>query len=224
MPHGHTLKYQPILIVSYQQLIDRFTFLGNGADRAEDAQPLDMETVIQIVEESIKRILLARIGVGKHSFAADIPYLPAEFRQTDLVVVIEIVGHVGGAVTRLIDRLVGRIEVKEGLLTRILAGLPVVPVQNDDSLQQLMVQAKQVLFQYFRTVARAERHGELALPVYRINAVVAGTHEEDEQGGAGDVIQIPPVEECTLFHEVRPPVCMFRQGMIFSLDTLQHLD
>jgi|GEM_PF-2625301 len=46
MPHGHTLKYQPILIVSYQQLIDRFTFLGNGADRAEDAQPLDMETVI----------------------------------------------------------------------------------------------------------------------------------------------------------------------------------
>ena len=52
------------LIIPYQQLIDGFPFLGNGADRAEDAQPLDMETIVQIVEEGVQRILLARIGVG----------------------------------------------------------------------------------------------------------------------------------------------------------------
>ena len=34
------------LVISYQQLVDRFPFLGDGADRAEDAQPLDMEAVV----------------------------------------------------------------------------------------------------------------------------------------------------------------------------------
>lgn len=53
-----------VLIIPYQQLIDRFPFLGNGADRTEDAQPLDMETVVQVVEEGVQRILLARVGVG----------------------------------------------------------------------------------------------------------------------------------------------------------------
>lgn len=169
-----------------------------------------MEAVVQIIEKGVKGILLARIGVGKHSFAAGIPYLPAELGQPDLVVVVEIVGHVGGIAARLVDRLVGRIEVEEGLPARVFAGLPVIPVQDDDSPQQLMVQAEQLFFQYSRTVARAERHGELAAAVYRIDAVVAGTHEEDEQGGAGDIIRIPLVEECALFHEVRPPVRVFR--------------
>ena len=77
--------------------------------------------------------LLARIGVGEHSFAAGIPYLPAELGQPDLVVVVEIVGHVGGIAARLVDRLVGRVEVEEGLPTRIFARLPVIPVQDDDS-------------------------------------------------------------------------------------------
>lgn len=169
-----------------------------------------MEAVVQVVEESIGRILLARIGVGEHSFAAGIPYLPAELGQPDLVVVVEIVGHVGGIAARLVDRLVGRIEVEEGLPARVFAGLPVVPVQDDDSPQQFVVQAEQLFFQYSRTVTRAERHGELAAAVYRIDAVVAGTHEEDEQGGAGDVVRGPPVEECAPFHEVRPPVRVFR--------------
>lgn len=224
---GHPLTLsglRPALIVPYQQLVDRFPFLGDGADRAEDAQPLDMEAVVQIIEKGVKGILLARIGVGKHSFAAGIPYLPAELGQPDLVVVVEIIGHVGGTVTRFVDRLVGRVEVEEGLLTRVFAGLPVVPVQDDDSLQQLMVQAEQLFFQYFRTVARAERHGEFAATVYRIDAVVAGTHEEDEQGGAGDIVRIPLVEECTLFHEICPPIRMLLQGMVFSLDTVQHPD
>lgn len=38
--------YPPALIVPYQQLVDRFPFLGDGADRAKDAQPLDMEAVV----------------------------------------------------------------------------------------------------------------------------------------------------------------------------------
>lgn len=183
-----------------------------------------METVVQIVEEGVQRILLARIGVGKHSFAAGVPYLPAELRQTDLVVVIEIVGHIGGAVTRLVDRLVGRVEVEEGLLTRVFAGLAVIAVQDDNSLQQFVVQAEQILFQYSRTVARTERHGELSLSVYRIDAVIAGTHEEDEQGGTGDVVWITPVEECTFFHEVPPSVRMLLQSMVFSLDLVKFPD
>ncbi len=168
-----------------------------------------MEAVVQIIEEGVKGILLARIGVGEHSFAAGIPYLPAEFGQADLVVIVEIIGHVGGIAARLVDRFVGRVEVEEGPLTRVFAGLAVVPVQNDDSLQQFMVQAEQLFFQYFRTVARTERHGELAAAIYRIDAVVAGTHEEDEQGSAGDIIRIPLIEECTPFHEVRPSVRAF---------------
>ena len=173
-----------------------------------------MEAVVQVVEEGIGRILLARIGVGEHSFAAGIPYLPAEFGQPDLVVVVEIVGHVGSIAARLVDRLVGRIEVEEGLPARVFTGLP----------QQLMVQAEQLFFQYSRTVARAERHGELAAAVHRIDAVVAGTHEEDEQGGAGDIVRIPLVEECAPFHEVRPSVRVFPQGMVFPLNAVQRPD
>ena len=183
-----------------------------------------MEAVVQVVEEGIGRILLARIGVGEHSFAAGIPYLPAELGQADLVVVVEIVGHVGGIAARLVDRLVGRVEVEEGLPARVFAGLPIVPVQDDDSPQQFVVQTEQLFFQYSRTVARAERHGELAAAVHRIDAVVAGTHEEDEQGGAGDIVRIPLVEECAPFHEVRSPVRVFPQGMVFPLDTTQRPD
>lgn len=183
-----------------------------------------MEAVVQVIEEGVGRILLARIRVGEHSFAAGIPQVPAEFGQADLVVVVEVIGHVGGAATRLVDRLVGRVEVEEGLLTGVLAGLSVVPIQDDDSLQQFMVQAEQVLFQYFRPVARAERHGELATSVYRIDAVVAGAHEEDEQCRTGDIIRTTFVEECAFRHEVCPSVRMLRQGMVLSLDTVQSLD
>ena len=180
-----------------------------------------MEAVIQVIEEGVGRILLARVRVGEHSFAAGISQVPAEFGQADLVVVVEVIGHVGGAAARLVDRLVGRVEVEEGLLTGVLAGLSVVPVQDDDSPQQFMVQAEQVLFQYFRPVARAERHGELAAAVYRIDAVVAGAHEEDEQRRAGDIVRTTLVEEYASLHEVRPSVRVLRQGMVFSLDTIQ---
>lgn len=183
-----------------------------------------MEAVVQVVEEGVARILLARIRVGEHSFAAGIPQVLAELGQADLVVVVEVVRHVGGTAARLVDRLVGRIEIEEGFLSGILRCLAVVALQDGHAPEQAVVDTYEFLFQYFRTVARAERHGELAASVYRIDAVVAGTHEEDEQGGAGDIVRIPLVEECTPFHEICPPVRVFLQGMVFSLDTVQRPD
>ena len=56
------------LIISDQQFIDRFSFLGYGTDGTEDADSLDMETGIEVVEEGVLRVLLPGIGVGKHSF------------------------------------------------------------------------------------------------------------------------------------------------------------
>ena len=87
-----------------------------------------------------------------------------------------------------------------------------------------MVQAEQVLFQYFRSVARTERHGELAAAVYRIDAVVAGTHEEDEQCRTDDIVRTTFVEECAFRHKVCPSVRMLRQGMVLSLDIPQLFD
>ena len=216
--------YPPALIVPYQQLVDRFPFLGDGADRAEDAQPLDMEAVVQVVEEGVGRILLARIRVREHSFAAGIPQVLAELGQADLVVVVEVVRHVGGAAARLVDRLVGRIEIEEGFLSGILRCLAVVALQDGHALEQAVVDTYEFLFQYFRSVARTKRHGELAASVYRIDAVVAGAHEEDEQRRAGDIVRAALVEECAFLHEVRPSVRVLRQGMVFSLDTLQLFD
>ena len=36
-----------------------------------------MEADVQVVEEGVLRILLTGVGVGEHSFAADIPQVPA---------------------------------------------------------------------------------------------------------------------------------------------------
>lgn len=46
------------LIISDQQFIDRFSFLGYGTDGTEDADSLDMETGIEVVEEGVLRVLL----------------------------------------------------------------------------------------------------------------------------------------------------------------------
>ena len=47
------------LIISDQQFIDRFSFLGYGTDGTEDADSLDMETGIEVVEEGVLRVLFA---------------------------------------------------------------------------------------------------------------------------------------------------------------------
>ncbi|WP_025068692.1 hypothetical protein [Bacteroides gallinarum] len=64
--------YWPALIVPYQQLVDRFPFLGDGADRAEDIQPLDMEAVVQIIEEKVLRGFFSQ-GSGLESIHLLLP-------------------------------------------------------------------------------------------------------------------------------------------------------
>ena len=211
------------LIVPYQQLIDNLSFLGYGAYGAENAQTMDVETLIQVIKERIGRILLTGIGVGKHSFAPVISQLPAEFRKTDLVIVIEIVRHIRGAVVGLIDGLVWRIEIKERLFSGIPACLPVVSVKDCDTLQQVVVEAYQFLFQNFGTVACSEGYGELALAVYGIDTVVTGTHEEYEQGGTGNIVRVILIELSAFLHEIGLPFRMIPKCMVFFLDGSQYL-
>ena len=81
------------LIISDQQFIDRFSFLGYGTDGTEDADSLDMETGIEVVEEGVLRVLLPGIGVGKHSFGTGFTYSLAEICQVDLLFISEVLWH-----------------------------------------------------------------------------------------------------------------------------------
>ena len=90
-----------------------------------------MEAGVQVVEEGVLWILLTGVGVGEHSFASLLSQVPAESGQLYLTVVIEVVRHVGGTGTGLVDGLVGRVEVEERFLSRVFFRLAVVPVQDD---------------------------------------------------------------------------------------------
>ncbi len=214
----------PALIVTDQQFVDRLPLLGYGTNRAEDAQPLDMEAGVQVVEEGVLRVLLTGIGVGEHSFASFLSQVLAESGQFYLAVVIEVVRHVGGTGTGLIDGFVGRVEIKERFLSRVFFRLAVVPVQDDDALQQLVVEADQFLLQYPGAAARTEGYREPALAVDRIDAVIAGAHEENEKGGTGDAIRVLLVEYPSLFHEIVPSFRTFLQGVVFALDADEQSD
>ena len=214
----------PALIVTDQQFVDRLPLLGYGTNRAEDAQPLDMEAGVQVVEEGVLRVLLTGIGVGEHSFASFLSQVLAESGQFYLAVVIEVVRHVGGTGTGLVDGFVGRVEVEERFLSRVFFRLAVVPVQDDDALQQLVVEADQFLLQYPGAAARTEGYREPALAVDRIDAVIAGAHEENEKGGTGDVIRVLLVEYPSLFHEIVPSFRTFLQGVVFALDAGKQSD
>lgn len=100
------------LIISDQQFIDRFSFLGYGTDGTEDADSLDMETGIEVVEEGVLWVLLPGIGVGKHSFGTGFTYFLAEICQVDLLFISEVLWHVGSAGVALIDRLIRRVKIK----------------------------------------------------------------------------------------------------------------
>ena len=102
----------PALIVTDQQFVDRLPLLGYGTNRAEDAQPLDMEAGVQVVEEGVLRVLLPGIGVGKHSFGTGFTYSLAEICQVDPLFISEVLWHVGGAGVTLIDRLIRRVKIK----------------------------------------------------------------------------------------------------------------
>lgn len=135
------------LVVSNQQFVHRFPFLSYGTDGAEDADSLDMETGIEVVEEGVLRVLLPGIGVGKHSFATRFTDFLAEICQADLLFITEVLRHIRGTGVAFIDRLVGRIKIKEGFGSDVLGSLPVVTVQDNNILQQLVVKADQLLFQ-----------------------------------------------------------------------------
>ena len=183
-----------------------------------------MEAGVQVVEEGVLWILLTGVGVGEHSFASLLSQVPAESGQLYLTVVIEVVRHVGGTGTGLVDGLVGRVEVEERFLSRVFFRLAVVPVQDDDALQQLVVEADQFLLQYPGAAARTEGYREPALAVDRIDAVIAGAHEENEKGGTCDAIRVLFVEDPALFHEIVPSLCTSLKGVVFALDAGKQSD
>ena len=183
-----------------------------------------MEAGVQVVEEGVLRVLLTGIGVGEHSFASFLSQVLTESGQFYLAVVIEVVRHVGGTGTGLVDRFVGRVEVEERFLSRVFFRLAVVPVQDDDALQQLVVEADQFLLQYPGAAARTEGYREPALAVDRIDAVIAGAHEENEKGGTCDAIRVLFVEDPALFHEIVPSLCTSLKGVVFTLDAGKQSD
>ena len=183
-----------------------------------------METGIEVVEEGVVRVLLPGIGVGKHSFGTGFAYFLAEIRQAGLLFVPEVLRHVGGAGVALIDRLIRRIKIKEGVGSGVLCGLPVGTVQDHDILQQLVVKADEFLFQQFHPATKAESDGQLPATVHGVNAVIAGTHKENKQGGTGDVIRIAFIVVSTFLHEVGPSSGMFFQSDVFVLYPGKHPD
>lgn len=183
-----------------------------------------MEAGVQVVEEGVLRVLLTGGGVGEHSFAAFLSQVLAESGQFYLAVVIEVVRHVGGTGTGLADGFVGRVEVEERFLSRVFFRLAVVPIQNDDALQQLVVESDQFLLQYPGAAARTEGYREPALAVDRIDAVIAGAHEENEKGGTDDVIRMLLVEYPLLFHEIVPSFRTFLKNVVLALDAGKQSD
>ena len=87
-----------------------------------------------------------------------------------------------------------------------------------------MVEADQFLLQYPGAAARTEGYRELAFAVDRIDAVIAGAHEENEKGGTGDVIRVLLVEYPSLFHEIVPSLCTSLKGVVFALDADEQSD
>lgn len=183
-----------------------------------------METGIEVVEEGVLRVLLPGIGVGKHSFTTGFAYFLAEIRQAGLLFVSEILRHIGCAGIALIDRLIRRIKIKEGVGSDVFCGLPVVTVQDHDILQLLVVKADQFLFQQFYPSSEAESDGQLSATVHGVNAVIAGAHKEDKQGGTGYVIRITFIVKGAFLHEVGPSSGMFFQSDVFVLYPRKHPD
>ena len=176
-----------------------------------------MKSGIEVIEEVIFRILLPGIGVGKHSFGTGFSYLLAEPGEADLFRITEILRHIGSAGVTFIDRLVGRIKIIKGSISKILLRFPVVTIQDNDILQQLVVKTDQFLFQQFHPSAKAESYGQFSVTVDRIDTVIAGTHKEDKKGGTGHVIRIPVIVISAFFHEVSSSLGMFAQGNVLVL-------
>jgi hypothetical protein len=82
-------------------------------------------------------------------------------------------------------------------------------------LQQLVVKADQFLLQQFYPSPGTKSDGQLSAMVHGVDAVITGTHEEDKQGGTGDVIRVSFIVVGTFLHEVDPSSGMFLQRDVF---------
>lgn len=106
-----------------------------------------MESGIEVVEESVLRILLTGGRIRKHSFATRFAYFLAEVCQAGLLSISEVLRHIGGTGIALIDRFIRQIKIKEGFGLQIFLSLVVVTIQDNHVLQKLVVEANLFLFQ-----------------------------------------------------------------------------
>lgn len=144
---------------------------------------------IQVVEEGVLRVLLPRVGIREHSLYAHRVEFLTEPGQSDLLWIVEPVRHVGRTVTRSADRLIRRIEIEERPLRSIRQALPVIPIEDLHALKQPAVGHDQLPIQQVRTLSVAETHAKFPLAVDRVEGVVTGAHQKDEQRGPHQIIQ-----------------------------------
>ena len=71
---------------------------------------------------------------------------------------------------------------------------------------------------------RGKSDGQLSAMVHGVDAVITGTHEEDKQGGTGDVIRVSFIVVGTFLHEVDPSSGMFLQRDVFVLYPGKHFN
>lgn len=147
------------LIICYQQFIDRFPFRGDRANRTKNTQAPNTVLSIQIVEKGVLRIFLQGIGVGEHSLNTPRIQFFAESRQPDLLRIIEVLRHIGGAGIGFIDWLIRRIEIKERIFRCEPLRLHVIAVEYFDIFQQLAVRSDQFRIQQIGSFVITERKG-----------------------------------------------------------------
>lgn len=172
---------------------------------------------IQIVEEGVFRILLPRVGIREHSLYAHRVELLTEPGQSDLLRIVEPVRHVGRTATRSADRLIRRIEIEERPLRNIRQTLPVIPVEDLHALKQPAVGHDQLPIQQVRTLSVAETHAKLPLAVDRIEGIVTGTHQKDEQCCTYQIVQSARIVPGTLLKEILLTRLVSRQIAIVAL-------
>lgn len=205
------------LIISNQQFVYEFPLGGYRADTPEDIHTPDFVVGIQVVEEGVLRIFLPWIGIREHSLYAHRVELLTESGQSDLLRIVEPVRHVGRTATRSADRLIRRIEIEERPLRSIRQALPVIPVEDLHALKQPAVGHDQLPIQQVRTLSVAETHAKLPLAVDRIDSVITGAHQKDEQCGPHQVVQSSRIVPGTLLEEVFLTRLVSRQITIIAL-------
>ena len=157
---------------------------------------------IQVVEEGVLRIFLPWIGIREHSLYAHRVELLTEPGQSDLLRIVEPVRHVGRTATRSADRLIRRIEIEERPLRSIRQALPVIPIEDLHALKQPAVGHDQLPIQQVRTLSVAEAQAKFPLAVDRVEGVVTGTHQKDEQCCTYQIVQSARIVPGTLLEEI----------------------